>query len=433
VIVGGGFGGLAAAKALRRTPADLTVVDRRNFHLFQPLLYQVATGSLSTGDIASPLRAVLKRQPNTTVAMAEVEGFDLVRRRVLLGSAANREADGALAYDTLIVAAGARHSYFGRDEREQWAPGMKTIEQAERIRQQMLLAFEAAELESDAARRAQWLSFVVIGAGPTGVELAGQIAEIAQYTLRRDFRRIDPREARVYLVEGGDRVLPSYVPKLSAKAQRSLEGLGVTVILGGLVDHIDAETVQIGAGRVIAARTKIWAAGVQASPLAAQLAHAAGASVDRAGRVTVAPDMSLPGYPEVFIVGDMVQIDDGAGGVQPWPGIAQPAIQAGAYVGTVINARLKEKLAPPPFRYRDKGSLATIGRARAVADVRGLRVSGLLAWLTWLVVHITFLVGMHNRLIVLTRWARSFVTHGRSQRLITGEAIAADFERVGLT
>ncbi len=436
VIVGGGFGGLSAARALRRKDVQVTLVDRRNFHLFQPLLYQVATGSLSPGDIASPLRGVLKRQRNTTVTMAEVTGFDLEGKRVLLGRKANREEHGELPYDSLIVAAGARHSYFGHDDWEFYAPGMKTVEHALRIRRRMLLAFEAAELETDPTVRAEWLSFVVVGAGPTGVELAGQLAEIAHYTLRSDFRTIDPREATVYLVEGGDRVLPAYVPKLSASAQRSLEHLGVTVVLDGLVDHIDAETVRVKTARgeqTIRARTKVWAAGVQASPLAGELAEAAGTAVelDRAGRLTVTTQMTLPGHPEVHVIGDMVRVSDGAGGVQPWPGVAQPAIQAGKYVAHQIADALAGTPDAKPFTYRDKGNLATIGRARAVADVKGIRFSGIPAWITWLFVHIAFLVGMQNRVIVFTRWVISFLTHGRSQRLITGESVATDFERVG--
>ncbi len=437
VIVGGGFGGLSAARALRRAPVEVTLVDRRNFHLFQPLLYQVATGSLSPGDIASPLRGILKRQRNARVVMAEVSGFDLERRSVLLRRQATRQESGEIPYDTLIVAAGARHSYFGNDDWEFWAPGMKTIEHALRIRRRMLTAFEAAEIEPDEALRREWLTFVVVGAGPTGVELAGQLVEIARHTLKRDFRTIDPRDARVILVEGGDRVLSAYVPKLSARAKRSLESLGVTVLLEGLVDHIDGETVHVkgdDGDRTIRARTKVWAAGVQASPLARALAEAVGedAQVDRAGRITVEPDMTLPGHPEVFALGDMVQVSTGQGsGVQPWPGVAQPAIQGGKYAAKVIERRLRGKEHPGPFRYFDKGNLATIGRARAVADVKGVRFSGLPAWLVWLFVHIVFLVGLQNRVVVFLRWTISFATHGRSQRLITGESVAEDFERVG--
>jgi NADH dehydrogenase len=433
VIVGGGFGGLQAAKALRDVPVDVTLVDRRNFHLFQPLLYQVATGALAPGEIASPLRAILKNYGNVHVKMAEVVGFDLDRRRVVLGRQAHLAESGDLPYDTLVVAAGARHSFFGRDEWELYAPGMKTVEHALRIRRRMLMAFEAAELETDRERRRAWLNFVVVGAGPTGVELAGQLSEIANYTLRREFRAIDPGEARIMLIEAADRVLPPYVPALSAKALRSLESLGVTPLLNAMVVGMDWESVTVsvagGEPERIAARTKIWAAGVQASPLAKLLAKAVGADVDRAGRITVEPDLTLPGCPEVFAIGDMVQVSDGKGGVRPWPGVAQPAIQEGKYVAEAIAARIEGRQATRPFRYRDKGSLATIGRRAAVADIRGLRFSGTLAWMAWLLLHIAVLVGLHNRLVVFMRWSLSFLFYDRAQRLITGESVAADFEQ----
>jgi NADH dehydrogenase len=430
VIVGGGFGGLAAAKALRRASVEVTLVDRRNFHLFQPLLYQVATGSLSPGEIASPLRAVVGRQHNTRVVMAEVVGFDLEHGRVLLGHQAHKARSGELCFDSLIVAAGARHSFFGKDEWERYAPGMKTIEDALRIRRRMLMAFEAAELETDPDQRRAWLNFVVVGAGPTGVELAGQLAEIANYTLRRDFREIDPRDAKVMLVEAADRVLPPYARELSAKATRSLRRLGVVPILETTVVEMDWESVTVtargGEPERIPARTKIWAAGVQASPLAAALASAVGAGVDRAGRITVEPDLTLPGHPEVFVIGDMNRVSDGSGGHQPWPGVAQPAIQEGRYAAAAILGQTAG-----PFRYLDKGSLATIGRLHAVADIRGLRFAGAPAWLAWLFVHILFLVGMQNRLVVFIRWALSFVSRSRAQRLMTGESVAADFEQTG--
>ncbi len=430
VIVGGGFGGLAAAKALGRASVEVTLVDRRNFHLFQPLLYQVATGSLSPGEIASPLRAVLKRQQNTRVLMAEVVGFDLEHRRVLLGQQAHKARDGELCYDSLIVAAGARHSFFGKDDWELYAPGMKTIEDALRIRRRMLMAFEAAELETDPDQRRAWLNFVVVGAGPTGVELAGQLAEIANYTLRRDFREIDPRDAKVMLVEAADRVLPPYAPSLSARAAHSLRRLGVVPMVETTVVDVDWESVTVcargGEPERIPARTKIWAAGVQSSPLAAALANATAACVDRAGRVTVEPDLTLPGHPEVFVIGDMNRVSDGSGGLRPWPGVAQPAIQEGRYAAAAILMQVDG-----PFRYVDKGSLATIGRLHAVADIRGLRFSGAPAWLAWLFVHILFLVGMQNRLVVFIRWALSFVSRSRAQRLMTGESMTADFERSG--
>jgi len=434
VIVGGGFGGLNAARALRRARVDVTLVDRRNFHLFQPLLYQVATGSLSPGEIAAPLRGVLKRQRNLEVVMAEVVGFDLEQRKVLLGRQANQAEVGDLPYDSLIVAAGARHSYFGHDEWEDYAPGMKTVEHALRIRRRMLIAFEAAELEQDPERRRAWLNFVVVGAGATGVELAGQVAEIANHTLKRDFRQIDPREARVMLVEGAERVLPPYVPKLSAKAQRALERLGVVTMLNTMVVGMDWDGVTIkhadGQTETIPARTKIWAAGVQASPLGKALAEASGAEIDRAGRITVEPDLTLAGHREVFVIGDMNRVSDGKGGVQPWPGVAQPAIQQGKYAAKQIKALEHGGRIATPFRYRDKGNLATIGRRAAVADIKGVRFAGLLAWLTWLFVHITFLVGMSNRVVVFLRWTISFLTYGRAQRLITGESVASDFEKV---
>jgi NADH dehydrogenase len=433
VIVGGGFGGLAAARALGGAPVEVTLVDRRNFHLFQPLLYQVATGALSPGEIASPLRSVLKRQANTRVMMAEVTGFDLDRRAVLLGRQANRSDPGELSYDSLIVAAGARHSFFGNDAWEEYAPGMKTVEHALRIRRRMIMAFEAAELEHDYERRRAWLNFVVIGGGPTGVELAGQLAEIANYTLKSDFRSINPSDAHVMLIEAADRVLPPYSPKLSARAERSLRHLGVEPMLKTMVVNMDWEsvTVKFGSGetQAIPARTKIWAAGVQASPLAGALASACGAPVDRAGRITVEPDLTLPGHPEVFVIGDMNRVSDGAGGLQPWPGVAQPAIQEGRFAAAAVTARAGGTPATAPFAFVDKGNLATIGRLHAVADIRGIEFGGAPAWLTWLFIHLLFLVGMENRLVVFTRWALSFVSRGRGQRLMTGESVAADFEQ----
>ena len=425
VIVGGGFGGLKAARKLGRAPVEVTLVDRRNFHLFQPLLYQVATGGLSTGEIATPLRGVLKRQRNTRVVMGDVAGFDVERRRVLLDALPNGAHSAELPYDTLIVSAGASHAYFGHDEWARHAPGLKTIEDALRIRHRILLAFEAAEVEEDEARRRAFLTFVVVGAGPTGVELAGQIGEIARETLRRDFRSIDPAETEVLLVEAADRVLTAYTPKLSAKAAGSLERLGVTPRVNTMVVGIDAESVTMKTGDAdpvaVPARTVIWAAGVQASPLARALGEATGAAVDRVGRVTVEPDLTLPGHPEIFALGDMVSISDGAGGVQRVPGVAQVAIQGGEYAAKALRARLAGNEVGP-FNYRDKGNLATIGRKVAVADIKGIRFGGFPAWVTWLTIHLLFLVGVQNRLIVLLRWSLSFLTRGRAQRLITGES-----------
>jgi len=425
VVVGGGFGGLSAVRALKRANVEVTLIDRRNFHLFQPLLYQVATSGLSPGEIASPLRSVLKRQANARVILAEVEGFDLDRRRVILGRQANAAAGGELPYDSLVVAAGASHSYFGRDEWAVKAPGLKSLEDALTIRRRILRAFEAAEIEADPARRRAWLTFTVVGAGPTGVELAGQIAEISRHTLKRDFRNINPSDAQILLVEAADRVLTAYDPKLSEKAARSLERLGVTVRLQTMVSEIELNSVEVETGEGserIPSNTVIWAAGVQASPLGSALAEASGAELDRAGRITVEPDLSLPGYADAFAIGDMVRVSDGQGGTLPIPGVAQPAMQEGKYVARAIRGAVElSARQAKPFAYRDKGNLATIGRNAAVAEIGGMRLSGFPAWLIWLFVHLLFLVGLANRFIVFIRWMLSFMTYGRAARLITGE------------
>ena len=422
VIVGGGFGGLQAALKLRRAPADITLVDRRNFHLFQPLLYQVATGALSPGEIASPLRGVLKRHSNSTVVLGDITDIDLDARNVTLKQ--GEDPPTQRAYDTLIVAAGARHSYFGRDEWAAIAPGLKSLEDALELRRRILSAFEAAEIEPDPEVQRALLTFVVVGAGPTGVELAGQIAEIARDTVRHDFRHIDPTTAVIMLVEGADRVLTAFPEKLSHKAERQLEKLGVTIRNDRLVVDVDPDgvTVKVGGDHEerIASRTVIWAAGVAASPLAATLARASGAPLDRAGRITVEPDLTLPGHPEVFALGDMVRVSDGAGGQIPLPGVAPAAMQQGRYAAKVLCARLAGKGAPPPFHYVDKGNLATIGRMKAVGEVKGLWLSGTIAWLGWLFIHLFYLTGLQNRFLVLIRWTVSFLTHGRGARLITG-------------
>ncbi len=422
VIVGGGFGGLQVAQKLRRAPVALTLVDRRNFHLFQPLLYQVATGALSPGEIASPLRAVLKRHRNATVVMGEVEELDLDGRRVFVGQANGRRTE--LAYDTLVVAAGARHSYFGNDEWAAFAPGLKSLEDALELRRRILTAFEAAEVEPDREAQRALLTFVVVGAGPTGVELAGQISEIARDTVRRDFRNIDPTTAAVVLVEGADRVLTAFPPSLSEKAERQLRKLGVTVLANRLVIGVDAGGVTLkladGEQEHLASRTLVWAAGVSASPLAAALATASGAPLDRAGRITVEPDLSLPGHPEVFALGDMVRVSDGEGGLIPLPGVAPAAMQQGRYAAAVIRARRSGAEPPKPFRYVDKGNLATIGRMKAVGEIKGLRLSGTIAWLGWLFIHLLYLTGLQNRVLVFVRWTFSFLTRGRGARLITG-------------
>ncbi len=421
VVIGGGFGGLQAATHLARAPVDLTLVDRRNFHLFQPLTYQVATGALSPEEVCYPLRAIFKRRPSVRVLMGEVTGFDLTARRVLLEPGAGGRGPRSVGYDTLIVAGGSRYSYFGHDEWEGRAPEVKSLESALAVRGRILGAFEAAEVEDDEERRRGLLTFVVVGAGPTGVEMAGQIAELARDTLRRDFRSIDPREGRVLLVEMADRVLTGFPPSLSRRAARALERLGVTPLLGRTVVDIGEEGVAIEApdGTVedVPARTVIWAAGVTASGLAARLAEQAGADLDRAGRVTVGPDLTLPGHPEVFALGDMVRVRGEDGELLPLLGVAPVAMQEGRHAARVIRSRLRGREGRP-FRYRDKGNLATIGRARAVADLRAVRLSGFPAWLTWLVVHLWYLIGFQNRLLVFIRWSISFFTRGRGGRLI---------------
>ena len=425
VVIGGGFGGLQAVQKLRRAPVEVTLVDRRNFHLFQPLSYQVATGALSPGEIAYPLRAIFKRYANVRVMLAEVAGFDLDARELHLRSVAGVPAPPTLPYDTLIVAGGSQYSYFGHDEWSEYAAEVKSLESALLVRGRILAAFEAAEDEPDPESRAAWLTFVVVGAGPTGVEMAGQIGELARDTLRRDFREIDTRSGNILLVEAADRLLTSFPPKLSAKAKRSLERLGVTPILNATVTGVDAEGVMIeesGAQpRRIPTRTVVWAAGVTASRMATTLGELTGADLDRAGRVAVEPDLTLPGHPEVFALGDMVRVRQTDGTVVTLPGVAPSAMQQGRYVAKVVKARL-DGHPSAPFHYRDKGNLATIGRGSAVADIKGLRLSGAVAWLTWLFVHLFYLVGFQNRILVFIRWSFSFITHGRGARLITSQA-----------
>jgi NADH:ubiquinone reductase (H+-translocating) len=422
VVVGGGFGGLQAALGLRHAPVEVTLVDRRNFHLFQPLTYQVATGALSPGEVAYPLRAIFKRHPKVRVLLAEVAAFDLERREVALKPVAGLPAPESIAYDTLIVAGGSHYSYFGHDDWSAQAAEVKSLESALTVRSRILAAFEAAELEPNPRRRGEWLTFVVVGAGPTGVEMAGQIAELARDTLRTDFRTADPRSGRILLIEAADRLLTAFPPSLSAKAERSLRSLGVTPVLGSTVIGIDETAVTIedenGATQRVSTRTVVWAAGVTASGLASTLAEVTGAERDPAGRVTVEPDLTLPGHPEVFALGDMVRVRGRDGSAVALPGLAPVAMQQGRYAASAVRARVQGR-AGPPFRYRDKGNLATIGRASAVADVKGVRLSGFIAWITWLVVHLFYLVGFQNRLLVLIRWSFSFVTRGRGARLIT--------------
>jgi NADH dehydrogenase len=409
VIVGAGFAGLSAAKALAGQPFDVTVIDRHNYHLFQPLLYQVASAQLSPGDIASPIRNILRDQRNANVVLAKVTGVDVAAREVL--------AEGRrIPFDTLILATGAQHAYFGHDDWAADAPGLKTIDDATYIRRRILLAFEKAESEPDADERKRLLTFVIIGGGPTGVEMAGAIAELANRALAADFRAIDPRSARIILVEAAARVLTPFDPALSEAARRSLEQLGVEIRLGAPVTALDTRGVSIGAGDEAArieARTVIWGAGVMASPAGQWI----GAETDRAGRVKVAGDLSVPGHPDIFVIGDTAAIDDANG--HPLPGVAPVAKQQGQYVGKLLTARTAGKTVPP-FRYRDFGSLATIGRKRAVVQMGRLKLKGFVAWVLWSVAHIYFLIGFRNRLIVATNWLWNYLTFQRGTRLITG-------------
>jgi NADH:ubiquinone reductase (H+-translocating) len=406
VIVGAGFGGLTAAKALAGKPFDITVIDQHNYHLFQPLLYQVATAGLSPAEIASPIRGILSRDQNVNVMLGKVSGVDTAQREVL--------AEGRrIPYDTLVLATGAQHAYFGHDDWAAHAPGLKTIDDATYIRRRILLAFEKAETEPDASERARLLNFVVIGGGPTGVEMAGAIAELANRALAADFRSIDPRAARIILVEAAPRLLTPFDPSLSEAARKSLEQLGVEVRLGAAVTALDAEGVSIGADR-IEARTVTWGAGVMASPAGVWL----GAETDRAGRVKVSGDLSVPGHPDIFVIGDTALLS-GADG-KPLPGVAPVAKQQGQYVANLLIARQTGQTVKP-FHYRDFGSLATIGRSRAVVQMGRLKIKGFVAWLLWSVAHIYFLIGFRNRLLVLLNWAYSYLARARGARLITGK------------
>ena len=418
VVVGGGFGGLETVKALRACGAEITLVDRHNYHLFQPLSYQVATGALSPAEIAEPLRGIFRGDPHVRVLLAEVTGVDLEQRFVVATARAGEARSLTVPYDTLVVAGGSAYSYFGHEEWRPIALEVKTLDSAVHVRGRILKAFEAAELEDDPVVRDAWLTFVVVGGGPTGVEMAGQIAELARDTLAGDFRSIDPRAGRVLLVETADRVLPSFPPSLSARAARSLTGLGVTPLTGHTVVGMSPDAVEVsrsdGAADSVLARTVVWAAGVTASPLARLLAEASGADLDRAGRVAVGRDLSLPGHPEVLALGDMARP-----GGEVLPGLAPVAMQQGRYAGRLIRDRLEGR-STPPFRYRDKGDLATIGRAQAVADLRVVRVGGFVAWVLWLAVHLFYLIGFENRVVVMVRWAYAFFTRNRGARLITG-------------
>lgn len=405
VVVGGGFGGLETARRLERDDVKVTLIDRQNYHLFQPLLYQVATAGLSPGDIASPIRNLVASRPNVEVRMGDVVGVDLANRRVKL-------ADGELSYDSLVLAAGVRHSYFGKSQWEGDAPGLKTLDDALEIRRRVLLAFENAEREDDPVKRAGWLTFVVVGGGPTGVELAGAISELARFTVAKDFRRFDPRTAKVVLVEAGPRVLAAFDTGLSGKARASLEKLQVDVRLQTRVQDVTSEGVQLPDG-FLPAKTVLWAAGVEAPPLSKTL----GVETDRSGRIKVQPDLSIPNHPNAYVIGDLAwfPLPDGSS----LPGLAPVALQQGKHVAEVIGAGLDGQ-PKQPFEYLDKGIMATVGRASGIAQAGSLRLSGMLGWLAWLFIHILFLIGFRNRVVVLLQWTWAWFTYGRSARLITG-------------
>lgn len=412
VIIGGGFGGLYAAKRLKDAPVEVTLIDRRNHHLFQPLLYQVATGELSPADIASPLRRLLKHQRNARVLLAEVTGFDVANKQVIL-------RNGTVDYDTLIVAAGSGNHYFGNDHWQQWAPSLKTVEDATEIRRRIIAAFEAAEVASDPDIVSSWLTFVIVGGGPTGVEMAGALAEIARETLKHEFRNIDPSDARIVLIQSQDRVLPTYPPDLSEKAMLLLVKRGVEVMTNARVSAVGPQEVTISYGEQVesvAARTVLWTAGVKASPLGQALADATGVALDRGGRVLVDPDLTVSGHPEIFVIGDLANYAHQ--GDKPLPGVAQVAIQQGQYVGNLIRRR-QHGQSTPVFRYRDKGNIAVIARGAAVAEVGRVRFAGWLAWQIWAYIHLMYQMEIENRLLVLVQWLWNFITRNRSALLIT--------------
>ncbi|MEJ1935793.1 NAD(P)/FAD-dependent oxidoreductase [Nostoc sp. NIES-2111] len=416
VIIGGGFGGLYAAKSLAKAKVDVTLIDKRNFHLFQPLLYQVATGTLSPSDISSPLRAVLSKSKNTKVLLGEVSDIDTTAQQVVLG-------DEKIPYDTLIVATGAKHSYFGKDNWEEFAPGLKTVEDAIEMRRRIFMAFEAAETETDPEKRRAWLTFVIVGGGPTGVELAGAIAELAYKTLKEDFRNIDTTEAQVILLEGLDRVLPPFAPELSQEAEASLKQLGVKVQTKTFVTNIENEIVSIKQGdevKQIASKTVLWAAGVKASAMGNVLAEKTGVECDRAGRVIVEPDLSIKGHNNIFVVGDLANFSHQNG--KPLPGVAPVAKQEGEYVAKLVKKRLQGQTLPA-FKYNDYGSLAMIGQNSAVVDLGFMKLKGFFAWLFWLLIHIYFLIEFNNKLVVMIQWAWNYVTRNRGARLITGKEV----------
>ena len=421
IIIGGGFGGLSAAQALKSAPVDVTLIDRRNYHLFQPLLYQVATGSLSAGEIAAPLRGVLSRQKNTRVLLGDVRDIDLVSKHVLL-------ADGAsFEYDSLIVAAGSQTSYYGNDVWQQWAPGLKSVEEAINIRHKILYAFEVAERLSDPAERRAWLTFVIVGAGPTGVELAGAIGEIARETLKNDFRSICPEDAQIILLDGGPRLLAAFPEDLSRKAEQSLAKLGVKARMNTMVKEVDRDRVCLqtnGVTEWLSSRTVIWAGGVTVAPLGKTLANRTRAETDRGGRIKVGPDLTLANFPDIYVIGDLALSEDKNG--KPLAGVAQVAMQQGTYAAKAIKRKVCGQPKPEPFEYFDKGNLAVIGRAAAVANVFGLHLSGLPAWLVWVFIHLMYIVEFQSRIVVFMKWAIQDISFSRGSRLITGSA-SSDF------
>ncbi len=426
VILGGGFGGLAAAQKLKRAPVEVTVIDRRNFHLFQPLLYQVATGSLSPGEIAAPIRGVLSRQKNTSVLLGEAVDVDPRAKRVILRDGATFE------YDSLIVATGTETSYYGNDSWREWAPSLKSVEDATAIRHKILYAFERAERAATPEEARVWLTFVIIGAGATGLELSGALAEIARETLRHDFRKIDPQKARIILLEVAPKVLGPFPEDLSAKAEKLVTRLGVEVIKGVMVTKIDAVGVTFKHGdssEMLAAKTVIWAGGVMATPFGRKLAERTQSETDRSGRIKVNRNLTVPHFPDFFIIGDLAYAVDDKG--KPLPGVAQVAMQGGAYAARVIRARLEGKKELPPFHYFNKGEMAVIGRAAAVANIFGIHVSGLLAWLMWLFIHLIYIVEFKSRVSVLVQWGFEYLTFSRGARLITGEAATDSVDHVG--
>lgn len=417
IIIGGGFGGLSAAQALKSAPVDVTLIDRRNYHLFQPLLYQVATGSLSPGEVAAPLRGVLGRQKNTRVLLGDVVDIDPVSKRVQLEDGASFE------YDSLIVAAGSQTSYYGHDDWQKWAPGLKSIEEATTLRHKILYAFEVAERLDDPAQRRAWLTFTIIGAGPTGVELAGAIGEIARQTLRHDFRSIDPKDAQIILLDASPRALMSFPENLALKAVQSLARLGVHTKMGTMVHEITRDGISFqvnGSVQSLSTKTVIWAGGVTVSPLARTMAKRTGADTDHGGRIKVGPDLTVPSFPDIYVVGDLALSIDRHG--RPLPGVAQVAMQGGAYAAKAIARKVKGQAKLSPFNYFDKGNMAVIGRAAAVADIFGVRVSGLPAWIVWVFIHLMYIVEFQSRIVVFMKWAIQDITSSRGARLITGVA-----------